>query len=701
VVAPSVRTACDSIRQLLDRVLLAPEIPPAPTDPTPRLIAWLVHIMSFPVAAEVDGFAERCDPAGWGSADPEGNLSLAAALALIEAGRVDRAIAWLERGGGGEATVPYRELLRIEARDLLGDSAGAAQIAGEVRARFPRAEWTLPAARRLLAAREREGDADALIRQSLVIRRDLGPGMDESAARFRALQSAGRQGAARAVGDTLLRLYPSARTTRVEALRRFRESPENSAKREGRVLFDVFLRHRLFAQAESLLTLLPDPDSLRIVWLEGLFQARRYGEVLSCSATPGREWSSSLQARYLLVNARSARNSGDWERTARLYRMAASIGAETQRTALVEWGREAESACKEEAADSIYSQLLLLPGSEDEGRFRRAISRYARGLYQDALLDLEKIEGGDLATPACFWRYRASMALGDSARGEVAAVKAAGGTGYYGRRARAERDRRKAGLPPGGFWPAEKDGVLRASGAQEPRGAITCPETDSDDAARAMRIRLLRRFGRTEWAERERRLLETKVPVAGRDERFLCLGLPDLAIRVAIARGTASPVLRYPRPFPEWTAAEAGEAGVAAEFVWAIARRESLFDPGAVSGAGARGVLQMMETTARETSEKWGIPAGPLERADRNLALGVAHLRDLRDRYDWHLPGLIAAYNAGAEKTSEWIDRFGDPDLFIERIGWRETRDYVRHVLEGYWIYRSSYSSAAGEGGGP
>ena len=72
-----------------------------------------------------------------------------------------------------------------------------------------------------------------------------------------------------------------------------------------------------------------------------------------------------------------------------------------------------------------------------------------------------------------------------------------------------------------------------------------------------------------------------------------------------------------------------------------------------------------------------------------------------RDRSDWHLPAMLAAYNAGAAKTEEWVGLFGDPDLFIERIGWRETRDYVRHVLDGYWTYRSSYPPGADEGSGP
>jgi soluble lytic murein transglycosylase len=71
-------------------------------------------------------------------------------------------------------------------------------------------------------------------------------------------------------------------------------------------------------------------------------------------------------------------------------------------------------------------------------------------------------------------------------------------------------------------------------------------------------------------------------------------------------------------------------------------------------------------------------------------------LRDLRDRSDWHLPALLAAYNAGSAKTTEWVASFGDLDLFIERIGWRETRDYVRAVLDACWIYRAAGAESGG-----
>ena len=71
------------------------------------------------------------------------------------------------------------------------------------------------------------------------------------------------------------------------------------------------------------------------------------------------------------------------------------------------------------------------------------------------------------------------------------------------------------------------------------------------------------------------------------------------------------------------------------------------------------------------------------------------HLADLFSEEDRHLPAVLAAYNAGMAKCREWIARFEDVDLFIERIGWWETRAYVRHVLDAAWKYADAYGGGS------
>jgi soluble lytic murein transglycosylase len=127
---------------------------------------------------------------------------------------------------------------------------------------------------------------------------------------------------------------------------------------------------------------------------------------------------------------------------------------------------------------------------------------------------------------------------------------------------------------------------------------------------------------------------------------------------------------------------------VAPEWLWAVMRRESFYESAVVSGAGATGLLQLMDGTARETAERHGLPRGPLRSPRVNVLLGTAHLSDLQDAEPGRWPVVLAAYNAGLPNAQRWRLEGEDPDFYIEMIGYRETREYVRRVLEGFWIYR-------------
>jgi soluble lytic murein transglycosylase-like protein len=683
---------CDSIRADIVAHVRADAALIPPEGPAPRLADWMILLLAYPDSGFVADFARKAHPETWADADTTGLLPLTAALALLESGLPDSALAWIDRGGIGRRDRSYAHILKMEAFLAAGDTAAAlSTAAGIVAERTPRA--LAGAAMTLLTEdRERARDGQGLLALSLAMRRSLGRGPEETAARYRAYRLLALPGAMRGVGDTLLSEFPGTRTARVEALRRFREAPAHATRVEGRILLDVLLRHRQLDAADSLLSLMREPDSLRVVLLESYYQNRRYTEILEYVLEPSPRWSPDLKARFHLVRARAARNTGRWDTMVRHYEAAVLLGGETRRTALTELGREAESEQREAMADSVYTRLLALNGSGDEGGFRRALSRVARGMYREALVDLRRIGPGDFAVPAAFWRYRALESLGDSAGAALALREAAGGSGYYARRARRQ-------LALGGshrdFWPKQAEAMfpaeVRGDWEASDAGASCRSATRGAAAWAALRVRLFRRFGRAEWAGREQERLEAVLGAGDRTKTLRCLGLVDLSVRAAIRSGADAGSLRYPRPFYRAVVQEAGSAGLSPALVWAIARRESLFDPGAVSGAGARGLLQMMTPTAEETAGRWGIPSAPLERYDVNLALAVRHMRDLRDRHPaWHVPALLAAYNAGADKTGEWVSRFPDPDLLIERIGWRETRDYVRHVLDAFWIYDDS-----------
>lgn len=130
-----------------------------------------------------------------------------------------------------------------------------------------------------------------------------------------------------------------------------------------------------------------------------------------------------------------------------------------------------------------------------------------------------------------------------------------------------------------------------------------------------------------------------------------------------------------------------------------LTRQESEFDPEAQSGAGARGLMQLMPATASLTARKHDIAyrgKADLFTPSTNLQLGMAHVSDLLSDFGGSYILSIAAYNAGGGRSNQWMARFGDPRStavdaidWLERIPFSETRNYVQRVLENTQVYRA------------
>ncbi|MCR8546610.1 transglycosylase SLT domain-containing protein [Salipiger sp. P9] len=141
------------------------------------------------------------------------------------------------------------------------------------------------------------------------------------------------------------------------------------------------------------------------------------------------------------------------------------------------------------------------------------------------------------------------------------------------------------------------------------------------------------------------------------------------------------------------------EFPVPKELVLAIARRESEFDPDVVSGAGARGLMQLMPGTAKEVSGWLDVAYshdGLTEDPAYNARLGSEYLASLARRFDGNAVMMAAGYNAGPSRPIRWMEQFGDPrkgeiDVvdWIEMIPFNETRNYVMRVVESLPVYRA------------
>lgn len=126
--------------------------------------------------------------------------------------------------------------------------------------------------------------------------------------------------------------------------------------------------------------------------------------------------------------------------------------------------------------------------------------------------------------------------------------------------------------------------------------------------------------------------------------------------------------------------------------VMAVIRQESCFRQDAQSTVGARGLMQLMPTTAYLYYDRLKYTdklVQNLYNSDRNIHIGTAHLAGL-DREFAQLPMQIAAYNAGSGWVVKWMrsNRVSDIRLWIELIPWEETRNYVKQVLTYQKIYQ-------------
>lgn len=148
------------------------------------------------------------------------------------------------------------------------------------------------------------------------------------------------------------------------------------------------------------------------------------------------------------------------------------------------------------------------------------------------------------------------------------------------------------------------------------------------------------------------------------------------------------------RPFNGWR--------VDRNLLFAHAMQESRFITSAKSGAGAKGLLQLMPGTARDLARQAEMTHREdlLEDPAFNVEYGQSYLEMLRDSVHTQglLPKVIAAYNAGPGSVQKWnaggLKDNGDALLFMESIPFRETRHYVRVVLRNYWLYQLKAAAA-------
>ncbi len=388
---------------------------------------------------------------------------------------------------------------------------------------------------------------------------------------------------------------------------------------------------------------------------EALVEFERY-----LASSPG---DAGVQVEY----GRALERAGEREKAVVAYRAAGATGAYAAGLLLESLGREDE-------ATVAYRQ-----SAEPEAKWRAARLLEARGQTSEALSLY-----GELAQGTHRVRDDAALRLYliYTRRGEIAKASEA---------ARA--------LSPAFAW---------LVGVSRPVPSLSTDPRPASPAAVAQANALIEAFpdgdGRR-WAEVELAIASTRGSAPERlaiGEWYVIQGDWRNAFRVGGAVLVAAPCprayhLSYPLAWWDTVLRWAGVYEVDPYLILAVIREESGFSPTAVSSSDARGLMQLLPSTARWIAEdKLKIPyrEADLFSPDYNIRLGTWYLRHLLDQFEGDLAWAVAAYNGGPGNLRRWTaggtTTPGDLPAFLHST---ETREYLVKVLDSWLIYRWLYGS--------
>lgn len=426
---------------------------------------------------------------------------------------------------------------------------------------------------------------------------------------------------------------------------------------------------------------------------ETLFRLRRYTEAaVAFEALP----SSDDRA---IQRARAHARAGDVERGARELEQIGrrSRGSQAPRALLLAallWDGEDETA----RARSLYGAVLKRsPGSgyAAAARWRLGWSAYRSGHYAEALRHFDELDRREKDPVAAlrprYWSIRAAEQLGAPDAGERYATLAREfPLSYYGWRARQRTDLGEDERAPVEIQPGRA--ALRPAELERPSILL---EAGLEEAAR-VELDRVRRHAR---GMADRLALAQLYADAGdfhRPQRLVVDAYTEL-----LARGPALDHLElwwhaWPAPFEEEMRGATLEGlKIAPELVYSIMREESGYRPEVVSVSGARGLLQLMPSTAERVARdaKLGeFSVDDLFLPRVNIQLGTDYLSSLLRQFDGNTAAAIGSYNAGPHAVARWLAHGPtEEDVWVEEIPYDQTRAYVKRVLRSLQAYRVLY----------
>lgn len=156
--------------------------------------------------------------------------------------------------------------------------------------------------------------------------------------------------------------------------------------------------------------------------------------------------------------------------------------------------------------------------------------------------------------------------------------------------------------------------------------------------------------------------------------------------------------LIYKKEYSEYVEKYSKKYNVDENLVYAVMKVESNFNVNAESGKGAVGLMQLMQTTAKDVVKQTDIEVGNstikeiLLDSESNINIGTKYLSILLKKYK-NVELAITAYNAGIGTVDNWVEKgiLKDDGSDVENIPYLETNTYVRRILRDYKIYENIY----------
>ncbi|HKW13971.1 MAG TPA: lytic transglycosylase domain-containing protein [Candidatus Krumholzibacteria bacterium] len=667
---------------------------------------------------------------------------LVRARLLLDAGQVPAALATI---GTMDSTMTspyaaYRDLIAARALSLSGDKAQAARLLERARPVAPaaiRAEIdearvavyrALDNPRAALAAAEdatSEGDAASarqLLRTRFEIASDIGDVAQESEAARTLFTTARRSREAQACALALAADADRADTALLVLCASVLQANGERDALRG-------MLRKLDAR-----TLTPDQsEAERLLWAEYHFMGGDFSRAIALSRPTYTD--PDLRRRSMLLMARSYKRVGRNVDAAATYEGFAgafpndNLAAEALYTAASLY----EQLKRDTDRDRVLDQLRHAYPSTFHGwaaSMARARDLDASGDHDDAaaIFDQWLVRSRRTDEAALFYSSRLHLHAGDLTGSDalLTELRAVNPYSFYAcpdllAPAMANGDAR--GAQPVSLRAFMTEAAQRRDTAfRRVRAEVEADNPDraasAEAAASIERARFFLAVGFRDWAESEldvARRLSAADPVQSLElaRIFDDSAMPWRSVRLYERSRAGIPwskrkdseddfrYLTHPVPYPVQVVGASGREGIAPYVLYGMMREESCFDSDVVSRAGAVGLMQLMPDTARRIAKHVDLDEQAGDRLGDpvvNVSIGSWYAADLLRAGKGSVVWMLAAYNAGPAAANQWIRPGADGDTAIEAvesIDYKETRGYVKRVVESANVYHALYFDGA------